>query len=87
MDFGIPSVLQKTLDEMGEIVARELYPLEAHLGTKAFVDIEPQLQDVRREVKRRGLWAPQVPKELGGMGLSLVEHGLVSAVLGRVLAK
>jgi acyl-CoA dehydrogenase len=29
------------------------------------------------------LWAPNHPVELGGMGLNLVEHGLVSEALGR----
>jgi len=30
-----------------------------------------------------GYWCPQIPKDYGGMGLRLLEHGLVSAVLGR----
>ena len=29
------------------------------------------------------MWGPQMPKELGGLGLGLVEHGLVSERLGR----
>ena len=28
------------------------------------------------------MWGPQIPKELGGLGLGLVEHGLVSERLG-----
>ncbi len=34
-------------------------------------------------VKKMELWAPNFPTECGGMGLSLVEHGLVSEALGR----
>jgi alkylation response protein AidB-like acyl-CoA dehydrogenase len=34
-------------------------------------------------VKQMELWAPNHPKEYGGMGLDLVEHGLVSEALGR----
>jgi len=34
-------------------------------------------------VKKMELWAPNLPKDIGGMGLNLMEHGLVSEVLGR----
>jgi alkylation response protein AidB-like acyl-CoA dehydrogenase len=30
-----------------------------------------------------GLWAPNHPVEFGGLGLSMVEHGLLSEALGR----
>ena len=30
-----------------------------------------------------GLWAPNAPAECGGLGLSMVEHGLFSEALGR----
>jgi alkylation response protein AidB-like acyl-CoA dehydrogenase len=43
----------------------------------------PQINARREMVKKMELWAPQVPKELGGMGLSLVEHALVSEETGR----
>jgi len=34
-------------------------------------------------VKRMELWAPNHPREYGGMGLDLVDHGFVSEALGR----
>jgi alkylation response protein AidB-like acyl-CoA dehydrogenase len=43
----------------------------------------PALKEKRKMVKQMELWGPQIPKELGGMGLNLVEHGLVSESLGR----
>jgi len=36
-------------------------------------------------VKALGLWLPQIPREHGGLGLSLFEHGLVSQELGQTL--
>ena len=36
----------------------------------------------RLEVKQRGLWAPHLPPELGGLGLSLTGFAHVSALLG-----
>ena len=43
----------------------------------------PRLKEVRERVRELGYWCPQISREHGGMGLSLVEYGLVSAVLGR----
>src|SRR4030095_331029 len=45
--------------------------------------VEPRLAALRQEVKQMGLWLPQGPKDLGGVGLSVLEHGLVSQELGR----
>ena len=44
---------------------------------------EPLLSALRDEVRAAGLWGPQIPTDLGGLGLSLLEHGLVSEELGR----
>ncbi|HEY1553406.1 MAG TPA: acyl-CoA dehydrogenase family protein, partial [Kofleriaceae bacterium] len=44
---------------------------------------EAALAPVRARCKEAGLWGPQIPKELGGLGLTLVEHALVSERLGR----
>ena len=44
---------------------------------------EAALRPLRARCKAAGLWGPQIPKELGGLGLGLVEHGLVSERLGR----
>jgi acyl-CoA dehydrogenase len=43
----------------------------------------PQLHTLRTEVKRIGGWAPHLPPEHGGMGLTLVQFARVSEVLGR----
>src|SRR5439155_959857 len=39
--------------------------------------------ELRARCKAEGMWGPQIPKELGGLGLALVEHALVSERLGR----
>ncbi len=83
MDFEVPEKLRPVLAEMSAFVERELYPLERPFGERGFTAIEPALNGLRAQVRTRGLWAPQLPKDIGGMGLGLVEHGLVSEVLGR----
>lgn len=85
MDFAIRPEMQKTLDTIQQFMEQEVYPLEPEIGARGFKATLPKLQAARQKVKQKGLWCPQVPKEYGGMGLSLMEHGMVSAVLGRSL--
>ncbi|MCX5828984.1 MAG: acyl-CoA dehydrogenase family protein [Deltaproteobacteria bacterium] len=83
MDFAVSEKMQVIIGMMKEFVERELIPLEPEFLRKEFRDLLPELEEKRRMVKQMELWAPNHPKEFGGMGLDLVEHGLVSEVLGR----
>ncbi|MEO8876117.1 MAG: acyl-CoA dehydrogenase family protein [Polyangiaceae bacterium] len=84
MDFTLPKDLAPKLTAMREVVDGDLIPLEPELlASKSFRSLEPKLEVVRAKVKKLGLWAPQVPKEAGGMGLTLMEHARVSEELGR----
>jgi alkylation response protein AidB-like acyl-CoA dehydrogenase len=82
MDFEPSSDMQALLDRVREIVDRDVIALEAEMH-RGFFALEPALEAVRGRVKAAGLWLPQVPKAHGGVGLSLLEHGLVSEQLGR----
>ena len=83
MDFAIPERMQDVLATIRELLEREVYPLESALISRPFAELVPALAAVRREVQSRGLWAPQLPKSYGGMGLSLLEFALVGEELGR----
>src|SRR5689334_18978657 len=83
MDFSIPESLPSVLAAVREVLEREIHPLESSLLARPFSDLLPALAAVRKGVKARGLWAPQLPGDLGGMGLSLVEFALLGEVLGR----
>jgi len=83
MDFTITEKMQVIIGMMREFVEKELIPLEPEFLRKEFRDLLPELEEKRRIVKQMELWAPNHPKEFGGMGLDLMEHGLVSEVLGR----
>ncbi len=83
MDFEISERIQVVLEMINEFVDKELIPLEPEFLNHEFVEMLPVLQEKRQMVKKMELWAPNQPKELGGMGLDLVEHGLVSEALGR----
>lgn len=38
-------------------------------------------RDIQAEVKKAGLWAPHLPQEYGGMGLSFLQHAYMNEVL------
>lgn len=83
MDFSISTEMQDLLGQVREFVNRQIIPLERKDRSNGFRGLLPELNRIRVEVKRRGWWTPQAPKEYGGMGLTLVEHGLLSVELGR----
>jgi alkylation response protein AidB-like acyl-CoA dehydrogenase len=83
MDFLIPERTQIIVEMMDEFVKKELYPLEKDLDSDDYPAFEKELHKKREIVKQMELWAPNHPKEFGGMGLNLMEHALVSEVLGQ----
>ncbi len=70
------------LADIRSFINEQAIPLEREFLSRPFSDLEPQLALLRAEVKKRGLWAPHLPVELGGLGLSLSAFAQVSALLG-----
>ncbi len=85
MDFDMSPELKMLLSTIREFVEEEIIPLERPFLDHDYETLMPQLEAARQKAKSLGLWLPQIPREYGGMGLSLVEHGHVSEVLGRSL--
>jgi acyl-CoA dehydrogenase len=83
MDFAVPESLASTLDILRRFVDEHVIPLEAEVRTAGFVAVEPRLHELRQRARTAGWWLPQIAREHGGMGLRVLEHGLVSEVLGR----
>ena len=83
MDFSVSERMQVILEMVREFMEKEVYPLEPHFSVKTFREMWPEINRCREMVKKMELWAPQVPKELGGMGLSLMDHALMLEELGR----
>jgi len=83
MDFSIPEKMKVILEMVREFMEKEVYPIEPYFAVKTFREMWPELNRCREMVKKMELWAPQVTKELGGMGLKLFEHALILEELGR----
>lgn len=83
MDFTIAEATLNLLDRARKVVDEDIIPIEKSVAREGFLAAEPELLKVRKKVKAAGMWAPQMPEEVGGMGLSLLDHGMLSEVLGR----
>ena len=74
-----------------EIVNEEILPVEEKLwgysfdGSRVSRESVQEASDLRRQiqnkVKERKLWAPHLPPEFGGMGLSFLQHAFMNEVL------
>src|SRR5262245_24766453 len=82
-DFAAPESDRPAPAAAQDFIDREVIPREREWLEQGFRRAEPELSQLRAKVRALGLWAPQVPKDLGGMGLGLVDHALMGAVLGR----
>jgi acyl-CoA dehydrogenase len=83
MDFEVPEKIKVITSMMDEFVEKELIPLEPEFLHKTFREMLPVIEEKRNMVRKMELWAPNHPKEYGGMGLNLVEHAFISESLGR----
>jgi alkylation response protein AidB-like acyl-CoA dehydrogenase len=82
-DFEVPEKIKVITGMIDEFVDKEIIPLEPEYLRKTFKEMLPVIEEKRAMVRKMELWAPNHPKEYGGMGLNLVEHAFVSECLGR----
>jgi acyl-CoA dehydrogenase len=74
MDFSLPPEIETLRLKVREFIAAEVLPLEARAD--AYDEYEnirlDRLDELRAKAKAAGLWAPQMPRERGGLGLPAV---------------
>ena len=72
MDFALPPEIAALASQTRAFVEGEVMPIEAdRTAWDAHENIRlDRLQELRVKARAEGLWAPQTPKDLGGMGLS-----------------
>ncbi len=83
MDFELSEKMSTILDMVGEFVERELIPIEGEMLHGDPERVDELVVAAQDKVRQMELWAPNHPVEFGGLGLSMVEHGLLSEALGR----
>ncbi|MFT7581552.1 MAG: acyl-CoA dehydrogenase [Myxococcota bacterium] len=82
MDFSLSDRVQELSGRIRAFVDAEVIPLEAQLMKDDFGATLPALEKARAKCKAAGLWAPALPTDVGGMGLSLSEFAHISELLG-----
>lgn len=82
MDFGLDDEQRAIVDTVRTFVTRELYPHEDEV--ERLGDVPPDLvEEIREKALKAGLYAANMPEELGGGGLDAVAMTLVERELGR----
>ena len=83
MDFDPPESVRPILEKIEKFVADIVMPVEHEIFERGFTESAAQLTALRDQVKAAGLWGPQIPKELGGLGREELHHLLYQMLLGR----
>ena len=83
MDFELSEKMSTMLAMIGEFMDREVIPLEGEMLHGDPATLEAGVKAAQAKVKQMGLWAPNHPIEFGGLGLSMVDHGLFAEAVGR----
>jgi alkylation response protein AidB-like acyl-CoA dehydrogenase len=83
VDFDVSEEMQVMLGMIREFMDREVIPLEGELLHGDPATLQAGVLAAQEKVKQMGLWAPNHPVEFGGLGLSMVDHGLFAEAVGR----
>lgn len=75
MDFSLSPEVRKLRERIRSFVVEEIVPLESERTAYDDHDniAEDVLQRLRDKARRAGVWAPQMPRERGGLGLAMHE--------------
>jgi acyl-CoA dehydrogenase len=84
MDFDLTPDLQDLRGRVRSFVDRQVIPLESHENEAEGLPLN-LLTTLRQQARDAGLWAPQLPKEYGGLGLSTLGLCIVFEEAGRSL--
>jgi acyl-CoA dehydrogenase len=83
MDFQVSEKMSTMLAMIRDFMDREVIPLEGEMLFGSPETLEAGVAAAQAKVKQMGLWAPNHPVEFGGLGLSMVDHGLFAEAVGR----
>jgi acyl-CoA dehydrogenase len=82
IDFSISPELEATRQRTTAFMDEFVYPNESKLVEDEGLPVDLEM-DLQRRVKALGLWAPNLPREWGGMGIGYIGQALVNEIVGR----
>jgi acyl-CoA dehydrogenase len=83
VDFDISEEMSTILQMVTAFMDDEVIPLEGEMLHGDAATLEALVSTAQVRVREMGLWAPNHPVEFGGLGLGMLDHGLLSEALGR----
>ena len=85
MDFTIPKHVQDIAHRTRQFVDEIVIPVERAVIREGREVSMEEVRSLRAQAKAAGLWAPTMPKDMGGMGLDIEEIVPVFEAAGRSL--
>lgn len=82
IDFSTPPELEVTRQSVAAFMEQYVYPNESMMVEDEGLPVDLE-SDLQRKVKVQGLWAPNLPREWGGMGIGFIGQALVNEIIGR----
>ncbi len=83
MDFQISEKMTTILGMVNGFIDDEVIPLEGEMLHGDPATLAEMVAAAQLKVRQMELWAPNHPVEFGGMGLNMVDHGMLTEALGR----
>jgi acyl-CoA dehydrogenase len=82
IDFSISPELEVARQSATAFMEEFVYPNESKLVEDQGLPGDLEI-DLQRRVKALGLWAPNLPREWGGMGIGYIGQALINEIAGR----
>ncbi len=82
IDFSIPPELESHRQSVTAFMNQYVYPNENAMVEDEGLPAELE-SELQRKVKTQGLWAPNLPREWGGMGIGFIGQALLNEIIGR----
>lgn len=82
IDFSIPPELEAIRERTTAFMDEFVYPNEKNMVEDEGLPVELE-RDLQRRVKDLGLWAPNLPRDWGGMGIGFIGQALMNEIVGR----
>jgi acyl-CoA dehydrogenase len=82
IDFSVPQELETARHAVEAFMDEHVYPNEARMVEDEGLPVELE-RELQTKVKAQGLWAPNLPREWGGMGVGFIGQALLNEIIGR----
>lgn len=82
IDFSVPPELETARQAVAAFMDEHVYPNESKVIEDEGLPAEIE-RDLQSKVKELGLWAPNLPREWGGMGVGFIGQALLNEIIGR----